>query len=329
MTEQNFLEDLMPKRAAFIKWAQDRALDVTEDRDAWGRRKFMHTHIEAMWEGWFNAPVEPQQSVYRYIRPDEICIVGCPHDGKMPRIDMPIVGDGTKDGRRVFLVALPTQQQHAQAALSADQIEELMPENEGNNGAFPCEKCGWIQVSAQWLHDFARNVHQASQQPAVAQQEINTALDRADAEDANRFPPTPPQEAAARDERATRIADGLAVLRMDYAAQDQCSASTESYVQAAVEQLVDAGWQRLAALAAPSPAMPAPGADAEQSDFPSTYGNVAAQETVRSFGDKRQQQGRAAGIEEAAKLLEPHAGIGIVGRLLKVIRALNKQEPTA
>lgn len=49
-------ETLIPKRAAFIKWAQDRALDVTEDRDAWGKRKFAHSHIESMWEGWFHSP---------------------------------------------------------------------------------------------------------------------------------------------------------------------------------------------------------------------------------------------------------------------------------
>lgn len=59
----------------------------------------------------------PQQHAYRYIRPDEICIVGCPHDGKTQRIDMPIVGDGTKDGKRLFLVALPDSQQHVQAAV--------------------------------------------------------------------------------------------------------------------------------------------------------------------------------------------------------------------
>lgn len=45
------------------------------------------------------------------------------------------------------------------AALCTYQIEELMPENNGNYGAFPCGQCGWVQVSAQWLHDFARNVY--------------------------------------------------------------------------------------------------------------------------------------------------------------------------
>ncbi len=37
----------------------------------------------------------------------------------------------------------------ATVELSFDDIENLMPENEGNKGAFPCDACGWIQVSAQ------------------------------------------------------------------------------------------------------------------------------------------------------------------------------------
>jgi hypothetical protein len=51
--------DLMPKRMAFIDWAAKRHLDVAEDVDAWGKRKFAHSHVEAMWEGWFNAPAAP------------------------------------------------------------------------------------------------------------------------------------------------------------------------------------------------------------------------------------------------------------------------------
>jgi hypothetical protein len=47
---------LMPKRAAFIQWANERALDTGEDVDAWGQRKFSQPHIESMWFGWFNAP---------------------------------------------------------------------------------------------------------------------------------------------------------------------------------------------------------------------------------------------------------------------------------
>lgn len=56
--DNNEMEEAMPKRAAFIKWAEELALDVTEDRDVWGRRKFAHSHIQAMWEGWFNAPTK-------------------------------------------------------------------------------------------------------------------------------------------------------------------------------------------------------------------------------------------------------------------------------
>lgn len=48
--------DPMPKRTAFIKWCDGRALDASEDKDAWGARTFKHPHIQSMWEGWFNAP---------------------------------------------------------------------------------------------------------------------------------------------------------------------------------------------------------------------------------------------------------------------------------
>jgi hypothetical protein len=48
--------DLMPKRSAFIAWCEQRGLETVEDQDAWGKRKFKHSHIEALWEGWFNAP---------------------------------------------------------------------------------------------------------------------------------------------------------------------------------------------------------------------------------------------------------------------------------
>lgn len=67
-TKEQALVDLMPKRAAFLKWCKERGLDVTEDKDAWGQRKFKHSHIEALWCGWFNAPTEaapaaPEQAV--------------------------------------------------------------------------------------------------------------------------------------------------------------------------------------------------------------------------------------------------------------------------
>lgn len=48
--------DPMPKRTAFLAWCKVRGLDADTDKDGWGRLKFKHSHIEAMWEGWFNAP---------------------------------------------------------------------------------------------------------------------------------------------------------------------------------------------------------------------------------------------------------------------------------
>jgi hypothetical protein len=39
------------ERAAFIK--SYRHLDLTEVSDPWGRPMFMHTHVQAMWDGWF------------------------------------------------------------------------------------------------------------------------------------------------------------------------------------------------------------------------------------------------------------------------------------
>lgn len=108
----------------------------------------------------------------------------------------------------------------------------------------------------------------ASQQPAAAQEPYAYFVESVHADGSKTvisgrkeligsFPlyaaaPAIQQEGAALDERAARIADGLAVLCMDYSAQVQCCASTESYVQAAVEQLVDAGWRPRAALAAPA-----------------------------------------------------------------------------
>lgn len=47
MTEQ----EIEIERRAFIE-ANHKNLDLIEDQDAWGRPKFKHSHIEAMWEGW-------------------------------------------------------------------------------------------------------------------------------------------------------------------------------------------------------------------------------------------------------------------------------------
>lgn len=71
-----------------------------------------------------------------------------------------VVNERLNMASRAHLLATPSAP--VSQPLDADQIEALMPDNSGNNGAFPCDTCGWIQVSAQWLHDFARNVHEAT-----------------------------------------------------------------------------------------------------------------------------------------------------------------------
>lgn len=41
---------MIDEREAFIHAHPH--LDLTEDQDMWGRPRFAHTHVEAMWEGW-------------------------------------------------------------------------------------------------------------------------------------------------------------------------------------------------------------------------------------------------------------------------------------
>lgn len=50
------MADLMPKRAAFIKWCENRGLDTSVEKDAWGAHIFKYPHIQSIWTGWFNAP---------------------------------------------------------------------------------------------------------------------------------------------------------------------------------------------------------------------------------------------------------------------------------
>ena len=49
-------EDPMPKRTAFLAWCKEKSLDTSVDIDAWGTHIYKHSHIQAMWEGWFSAP---------------------------------------------------------------------------------------------------------------------------------------------------------------------------------------------------------------------------------------------------------------------------------
>ena len=73
-TAEQAMVDLMPKRAAFLAWAKERALDVTEDKDAWGERKFFHSHVQALWDGWFHAPAT-------YAMPEQSNIAGSAREG--------------------------------------------------------------------------------------------------------------------------------------------------------------------------------------------------------------------------------------------------------
>jgi hypothetical protein len=58
---QSAMQDLMPKRAAFIAWVESRSIDASVEKDAWGAQIFKHPHVQSMWEGWFNAPSGVQQ----------------------------------------------------------------------------------------------------------------------------------------------------------------------------------------------------------------------------------------------------------------------------
>lgn len=53
------------------------------------------------------AALDAQPAAPAYIRPDELKIMGRHHDGSKPDIELPIFGDGSSDGKRLFLVALP------------------------------------------------------------------------------------------------------------------------------------------------------------------------------------------------------------------------------
>ncbi len=39
-------------RAEFEAWARGKSLEMIRDRDAWGREKYKHSHIDAMWEAY-------------------------------------------------------------------------------------------------------------------------------------------------------------------------------------------------------------------------------------------------------------------------------------
>lgn len=38
-------------RAAFEKWNAGRGVDIEIDKDGWGRPRYKHSHVDAMWHG--------------------------------------------------------------------------------------------------------------------------------------------------------------------------------------------------------------------------------------------------------------------------------------
>lgn len=84
-------DTITPKRAAFIRWAKGRALDVTEDRDAWGQRTFAQPHVESMWFGWFysEAVVYPPDGTFSpftviNLGGGQVKMGDCLHDDRLP-----------------------------------------------------------------------------------------------------------------------------------------------------------------------------------------------------------------------------------------------------
>lgn len=39
----------------FEKWMIKRSISTAKDKDAWGRPKYAHSHVQAMWEGYAKA----------------------------------------------------------------------------------------------------------------------------------------------------------------------------------------------------------------------------------------------------------------------------------
>lgn len=39
-------------RESFEQWVMSRALDLRMDKDAWGKDRYYHSHIDAMWTAW-------------------------------------------------------------------------------------------------------------------------------------------------------------------------------------------------------------------------------------------------------------------------------------
>ena len=52
LRSEMFTTDQIKREAAFQKWCNRRALDLSIDKDAWGRSKYKHDMIDAIWDGY-------------------------------------------------------------------------------------------------------------------------------------------------------------------------------------------------------------------------------------------------------------------------------------
>lgn len=106
------------------------------------------------------------------IDPSEICIVGRAHDGKTPDIDLPIFGDGSKDGKRLFVVALPAPQPFAVEVPPLPVVDDESPIEtiEYWADAYRNHMGGGHGMIVRLLREYAslRRASQPVQQPAAA-----------------------------------------------------------------------------------------------------------------------------------------------------------------
>lgn len=82
--------------------------------------------IQGEWEGWQARAFLAPAVVLPYLMPKHVCIMGRT-DGKTPDVELPIFGDGTRDGRVLFLVSLPEAAPAVQALPQGEIHEQEIP----------------------------------------------------------------------------------------------------------------------------------------------------------------------------------------------------------
>lgn len=125
-----------------IQQAQQHAMEARTQRDM---VLDILRHFGCAEEDWH--ALELIKAVPRYIRPGELLIEGRTHDGNT--IDLPIFGDGTKDGKRLFIVALPVSQ--ASAPVAAVDLSPLYRYDLSGDGR-QCRAAG-LQKAASIVQD--------------------------------------------------------------------------------------------------------------------------------------------------------------------------------